>query len=200
MLAAGASRRMGAPKGLLPLEGRPILQHVLEAAAASGVFEIVLVVNPTVEARLGELALPAGVPTRVVVNARESSGIGDSLGLGLAAARGDASAAVILLGDQPRVRPAVIERVARAFEKSGKPCARSVYSGAQLEHVPAHPVFVARKLWPEVMALSGGKGLAEWLSRHPENLQVVECEGTPPGDIDTPCDYAAACDAGSDPA
>ena len=200
VLAAGRASRMGEPKGLLRLEGQPLLEHVLAAAsAAQAVSEIVLVVNSAVEARLGEVALPTRVVTQIVVNPHESSGPGASLALGLATVSPGATAAAILLGDQPRVRPETIDRVARAFEKSGKPCARPVYSGAQLEHVPAHPVFVARRLWPEVTARSGGKGLGEWLSRYPERLQAVLCKGAPPRDIDTPDDYAAECEAGPDP-
>ena len=46
---------MGAPKLLLPLEGRPLLQHVLEAAEASCLSELVLVVGPELNDRLSEL-------------------------------------------------------------------------------------------------------------------------------------------------
>src|SRR6185295_20346069 len=45
VLAAGGSTRMGRPKQLLPLAGRPMLQHALDNAAASGLDEIVLVLG-----------------------------------------------------------------------------------------------------------------------------------------------------------
>ena len=35
VLAAGRGARMGRPKQLLPLDGRPLLQHVLDAAASA---------------------------------------------------------------------------------------------------------------------------------------------------------------------
>ena len=42
VLAAGASTRMGQTKQLLLLDGRPLLQHVLEQAVASSLAEVVL--------------------------------------------------------------------------------------------------------------------------------------------------------------
>ena len=45
VLAAGRSTRMGRNKALAPLGGRPVLQHVLDAAAASSADEIVLVLG-----------------------------------------------------------------------------------------------------------------------------------------------------------
>ncbi|MGH2718051.1 MAG: NTP transferase domain-containing protein, partial [Actinomycetota bacterium] len=45
MLAGGASSRLGQPKQLLELKGRPVLQHVVDTAAtaASGLGEVVVV-------------------------------------------------------------------------------------------------------------------------------------------------------------
>ena len=51
--AAGAGRRFGGGKLLATLEGRPILQHVLDALAAAGIDDPVVVVAPD---------LPADVP------------------------------------------------------------------------------------------------------------------------------------------
>jgi len=45
VLAAGASSRFGSAKALAPLWGRPLLQHVLDVAAAIGFSEVVVVLG-----------------------------------------------------------------------------------------------------------------------------------------------------------
>lgn len=66
LLAAGRGLRMGAdtPKAYLPLGGKPILQHSLEAFDASPlVSEIVLVIHPEDQSMLDTRVLPAYEPT-----------------------------------------------------------------------------------------------------------------------------------------
>src|SRR3954452_21752781 len=45
VLAAGASTRFGSPKALAELDGRPILEHVLDAVREAGIEEIVVVLG-----------------------------------------------------------------------------------------------------------------------------------------------------------
>ena len=49
ILAAGASTRMGSPKQLLPLNGRPLLTGVVEAALAAKVWPVVVVLGAHAE-------------------------------------------------------------------------------------------------------------------------------------------------------
>ena len=50
VLAAGLSRRMGRPKLLLPLDGRPLLRRTVEALAAAGLADLIVVVPPESDA------------------------------------------------------------------------------------------------------------------------------------------------------
>ena len=50
VLAAGASTRMGRPKLLLPLAGRPIVQHVVDAALDTPAGEVLVVLGPEPDA------------------------------------------------------------------------------------------------------------------------------------------------------
>ena len=195
ILAAGASRRMGCPKLLLPLGDRPLLQHALDAAAASRLDEIVLVLGDRAAVVLAAIRLPSRLPVRVVVNEDPASGQSSSLRLGLRSADPRASAAAILLGDQPRVTGPLIDRVVAAFLGAGAPVVRPVYCGSHQRGVPGHPVLVDRRIWPEVETLRGDEGMRGLLARKPEWLLEVPVEGEPPGDVDTPEDYRSAAAA-----
>ena len=192
ILAAGTARRMGRPKLLLPLGDRPLLQHALDAAAASRLDEIVLVLGDEAARVLEGIRLPARLPVRVAVNPDPSAGQSRSLCLGLRAADPRAAAAAILLGDQPRVTGPLIDRVAAAFLGAEVPVARPVYSGPHGRRVPGHPVLVARRIWPEVEKLRGDEGMRGLLVRRPEWLLAVPVAGDAPGDVDTPEDYRSA--------
>ncbi len=195
VLAAGAARRMGRPKLLLPLEGRCLLQHVIDAAADSCLDELVIVLGAHADAVRAALVLPADRTVRVTLNADFAEGQSTSLRAGLAALDPRAEAAAILLGDQPGVDRAVIDAVAAAFVASGAAAARPVYETAAGERVPGHPVFLHRRLWPAFDALRGDAGARTVLAEHPEWVLEVPVAGAPPVDIDTPEDYeqSVAC-------
>jgi len=188
ILAAGGSTRLGRPKQLLPLAGRPLLQHVLDEAAASRLDEIVLVLGCEAEAVRAALEIPARPPVRVVTNPDWAQGQSTSLRLGLRCAHARARAAAVLLGDQPGVGAALIDRVAEAFLEHGALAARPVYCGPR-GRVPGHPVLLARRLFAEVEKLSGDQGARALLAERPEALLEVAVEGPPPGDVDTWEDY-----------
>ena len=196
ILAAGASSRMGRPKQLLPLGGRPLLQRVLDEAAASRLDEIVLVLGHRADEVRAALRLPEGFRARSVVNADWARGQSTSLRLALRSTAPTAAAAAILLGDQPGVEAKLIDQVARAFLDAGRPAARPVYSGADGSRLPGHPVFLARRIWSEVDKLDGDEGARALLAARPNWLLEVPVEGEPPADIDTWEDYRRAGGAG----
>jgi molybdenum cofactor cytidylyltransferase len=196
ILAAGSSSRMGRPKQLLPLAGRPLLQHVLDEAVSSCLDEVVLVLGHRADEIRQALRLPEGRRVRAVANADWARGQSTSLRLGLRSTAPTAAAAAVLLADQPGVEAALIDRVAGAFLEAGLPAARPVYSGADGRRVPGHPVFLARRIWSEVDELGGDEGARALLAARADRLLEVPVEGEPPADIDTWEDYQRAGAAG----
>jgi len=196
ILAAGESARMGRTKQLLSLGGRPMLQRTLDEAAASCLDELILVLGHRSPEILDALQLPVRPPCRVVVNRRYPEGQGTSLVLGVRSTDPASRAAAILLGDQPFVTAALIDRVAEAFLEAGFPAARPVYAGAAGEKVPGHPVFLARSTWAELARLDGDQGARDLLRARPDWLHELPMAGAPPVDIDTPEDWRRA--SGSD--
>jgi hypothetical protein len=58
ILAAGRGARMGRPKQLLPLDGRPLLQHVIDTAVAAPLDGIVVVLGHASDEVAAALASP----------------------------------------------------------------------------------------------------------------------------------------------
>ncbi len=190
ILAAGASERMGEPKQLLPLAGRPLLQHVLDAAAGAALAEIVLVLGRDAEAIRSAVQLP--VHGRLVVNPRWAQGQSASLACGLAAAAADATAAVVLLGDQPDVTSRIIADVVAAFADGDAPVVRPVWTRLDGTKQPGHPVVLARAVWPALARVTGDRGARALFDEHPEWIRELAMHGEPPADIDDRADYRRA--------
>lgn len=187
ILAAGASTRMGRPKQLLPLDGRPLLQHVVDVAVAACLDEVILVLGH----RASEIRDALGLPARVcvVVNEQYAQGQSTSLRAGIRSANPNADAAAVLLGDQPGVTADLIEAVATTFHTGNARIVRPVYADAKGGRVPGHPVFLAREIWPEIEALRGDHGARVLLDVHPDWLCEVLVPGPRPRDIDTWAEY-----------
>jgi molybdenum cofactor cytidylyltransferase len=198
ILAAGGSTRMGCAKQLLPLGGRPVLQHVIDAAVASGLGDVVLVLGDRAAEVRARLRL-SRARVRVVVNRDWAAGQSGSLRAGLRAAGLRAEAAAILLGDQPSITPGLVDRVVAAFHAGGLPVARPVYGHGARRRVPGHPVVLARRLWPEVEKLTGDEGARRLLEANPAWVLEVPVEGERPADLDTWADYARAVGAAARP-
>jgi molybdenum cofactor cytidylyltransferase len=187
ILAAGASARMGRPKQLLPLAGRPLLQHVVDAAAASSLDEIILVLGHNAAEIRAALVCPDRV--RIIVGTDHTAGQSASLRAGVHAASPAATAVAILLGDQPGISARLIDTVVAAFGTAPAPVVRPVYCTQDGRRVPGHPVILARRIWPEVEALRGDQGARFLLTAHPEWLREVRIAGDAPRDVDTWDDY-----------
>jgi molybdenum cofactor cytidylyltransferase len=182
VLAAGRATRMGEPKVLLPLAGSSLLAHVIVAAAASRCGAVVVVAGSHAEAVRRE-AESAGA--RVVVNPRYAEGMATSLAAGIAALPPDCEAAVVLLGDQPRIRTAAIDRLIEAYRATGKPMVLSHYGG-----VSGAPALIARPLFSEFAALTGDAGARGLAARWPHRVAEVALDPDDAWDVDTPDDLA----------
>ena len=184
VLAAGRSSRLGRPKQLLPLAGRPLLDHVLENAVASTLDEVVLVLGHEAAAIRAAVGVRG---QRVVVNPDHAAGQSTSLRAGLAAIDPQAEAALFLLGDQPGVRPAAIDALLAAYRAGSGPIVVPAYGGHR-----GNPILFARSLFPELAGVTGDEGARGLVRAHADRVAVVPVgEGLPPGDVDTDADYSA---------
>jgi CTP:molybdopterin cytidylyltransferase MocA/SAM-dependent methyltransferase len=187
VLAAGVGSRFGGGKLLATIGGRPVLQHVLDAMAASRIDDVVVVLGadaPAIERAIdwrGE---------RRVVNPMPGDGLSSSLRCGFDAIPASTHAALIALGDQPLVAPDVI----RGLLEAPAPMDRPIVVPAYPDDRGRNPVLVRQKAFDLVTATSGDRGLGPVIAAHPELVQEVPMTGANP-DVDTPADLAAAIEA-----
>lgn len=152
------------------------MQHAVDAIGASGLDEIVIVLGFEADLIARELKLPPSA--RIVVNPEYEEGQSTSLRVGLDSVDPCSDAAVILLGDQPRLPAWAIKRAVAAFEATGSTVVRALWEGT-----PGHPVIVARSRWKafrEVREDMGARDLISSLTH-----EDVEMGEPPIEDIDT---------------
>ena len=105
---------------------------------------------------------------KVVVNEQYREGMGSSLRTGLAALAPDIKAALIVLADQPFVRPATLDRLIDRYVESGAQIVIPTYRGFR-----GNPVLLDRSVFAEVMALTGDVGCRAIFGSHTEGIVKV---------------------------
>jgi len=184
LLAAGAGLRFGdGGKLLAPYGGGRLIDGALRLALASPVEDIVLVTG----SRGAEVADHAAAMTddprlRRVVAADWADGLSASLRAGIGAVAGE-DAALVLLGDMPRVPASVVEPLVAAV-RAGAQAAAPMFQGQR-----GHPVAFSAALFPQLLALTGDQGAGRLLTGLGEGLTLVEApDDGVLYDVDTPGD------------
>ena len=128
VLAAGRGARMGGdlPKVLFEAAGKPLVRWVLDALAAAGVMDRIVVVG--YRAELVEAAL-AGIPGVSFATQREQRGTGDAVAAAAGLiherqrqARAGRRPVVIVCGDSPMLRPESVAGLLRRFADGREAC------------------------------------------------------------------------------
>src|SRR3989475_8119876 len=181
VLAAGFARRMGRQKLLLQLQGKPVVRWAVEHLLPR--VEDLVVVTGRDEAAVREAL--AGLDVRFATNPRPQDGQGSSIAVGVAALTPWTRAALIALGDQPRVPTDVAAKLLEAWKRTGKPIVAPVYQGTQ-----GTPVLFGADVFAELRALSGDGGAKSIVQARRERVELVTIDAPMPADVDTPEDYA----------
>jgi molybdenum cofactor cytidylyltransferase len=168
VLAAGMSRRMGAPKQLLRIGGETILGRTLRNVRASAVGEIVLVLGHAATDVEKEISTEG---VKIVYNREYQQGMGTSLRTGLAALGAETNAALVVLADQPFVSPETLNKLIACREQSRPQIIIPMYKGFR-----GNPVLLDRVVFPELSALSGDVGCRAIFGSHTENIRKLEVD------------------------
>ena len=183
LLAAGASTRMGRPKQLLPVRGKPLLRHVVESVLTEPVSPVIVVLG----ANAPEIA-PCldGLRVHVVVNAGWGEGMGSSLRIGLEAlitSTPTVGGIIVALADQPDLPTGHLAALIERQRATG----RSIVA-SESEGVHGPPVLFTRKFFRALLALRGDTGARSLLRTYPEDVGAIPLPNL--RDLDTPADYA----------
>jgi molybdenum cofactor cytidylyltransferase len=169
VLAAGRSTRMGRPKQLAELDGRPLLEHVLAALEAAPLDRSVVALGANAAAILDSVDLHGAEP--LPVDGFEL-GMGHVLARAARALEPDADALVVCLGDQPLVGPAVVAELVAAWRGGAGPVVTAAYHGRH-----GNPKLFDRSVVARLGELRGDTGARDLLAGHPEWVVAVEVGG-----------------------
>ena len=181
VMAAGASKRFGAPNKLLqPLHGKPLLQYTLDLAKKIPAQKRVAVCSTDTAAIAGTEGFT------VVVNQHPEEGQSSSMRLGIALCR-ECEGAIFLTGDQPFVSIESILKLIAAFEEHPNYIIGCAING----HFCIPSIFPAL-VFEELLHQQGDVGGREVMRAHSKEIALVEIDPTEHFDIDTPEDLSKA--------
>ncbi len=180
ILAAGSSRRIGRPKLLIRYRGVPLLRRAIDAAAGGGCRDVLAVLGAD---RDRYRPLLTGTPAREVFNPDHPEGMSSSIRAGIRALAPGASAAIIMLADQPRIDAAIIRRLIAAYRRSGRRIVSCRYGP-----VLGVPALFDQALFVELLLLEGDQGARQVMETHPADVAAVEIAPQDGLDVDLPED------------
>ena len=189
ILGAGASERLGQPKQLLPFGGTTLLGWVIaQAQRAAGLDELVVVLGRAAEQIRQRIDFGAA---KVVENPVFSEGCASSYRAGIGALDPQSEAIMILLGDQPGIKPGVMDQVAEKWRHGQSQIAICSYHGRK-----GHPMIFARPLFDQLLGLHGDKAAWKLVDANPDLVQEIEFDLPAPEDINTWDDFNRLAGAG----
>ena len=165
ILSGGASSRMGSPKALLPYQGRPFLEHLLEIA-----------IHPEIGARRVVLGADAefiakAIPLKaheMIINSQWEKGQLSSIQAAVRKLPAGTEGMLLLLIDHPLISSALVGELIAQFYKSKKPIVLPVYEGRR-----GHPVIFSASLYPELLRAPVETGARAVVWAHRDEVEEV---------------------------
>jgi molybdenum cofactor cytidylyltransferase len=166
ILSGGASRRMGAPKALLPYRGGTFLEHLLSVTdhPQIGWRRVVLGADARTIAEGVELPVE-----EVVINKNWEAGQLSSIQSGLRSLPAGTDGMLLCLIDHPLISRELVGELMERFYLSGKAIVLPIHKGRR-----GHPVIFASRLYGQLLSapLETGARAVVWANRE----EVFEME------------------------
>ncbi len=205
LLSAGASRRMGRVKALLPHpdgSGRTLIRAAAETAGEAGLHPLFVVLGYARSRIAPELRGLGGM--QPILNPAWRSGMLSSLQVGVRAATQDGARwALVCPVDQPFLSADLIHRL-RSRAGGSPPPAAVVPATEEMERAGrwSLPVLLGASLFPEILAAPIPQGIGDppradigarrLLVRHRARIATVRADSRELLDLDTPSEFERA--------
>ena len=163
----------GASKLARPWADGTVLGAVVRTARDAGLAPIVVV------GRADEPLPPGSDAADLRLRVAPGGGRADSLALGLAELA--PGPVVVLLGDEPGLRPDVVTALVERCRAEAADAGRVAYTDR-----PGHPVWLGRRARAVAADLTGEAAVWEHVARPPLNAVLLEVDEPAPIDVDTP--------------
>lgn len=186
ILAAGESTRMGCPKQLLEVDGKPLIVRTADSALASHAWPVVVVLGAHADLIRPFLATR---PVLLAENSAWNEGMASSLRAGISVLQQFSRAidgAMFVLCDQPAFTAATVERFIETQRSTQRSIVAARYSGRN-----GAPALFLREHFAALSSLTGEEGARALLNRNSERVAAIDLPEFAI-DLDTPEDYAAA--------
>jgi CTP:molybdopterin cytidylyltransferase MocA len=169
IVAAGESRRMGAPKALLPYRCKTFIEHLLEITSHPRIAAKRIVLGAHLDEIRAKLPNEA---TSIVVNPDWRQGQLSSIQAAVRTVRPGETAGLILCPvDHPLVSADLVARLIDAFDAGENSVVLPTYHGKR-----GHPLIFRANLYPELLAASPNVGAREVVWAHAAELLEVPTE------------------------
>lgn len=180
VLAAGLSRRMGIDKLMLPIDGKPMAQLIMDKIRSLSWHQKIIVSSGekiyTQARNYGFLSL---------LNPHPEQGQSSSIRMAILHSSPNTDGYMFFVADQPYLSTKSIQAMKDAFDQFPDCIVRARYHGTT-----GNPVIFPSSYREEFFELRGDEGGKKLISAAPDRVRYVDIEDPSEGlDIDTPAEY-----------
>ena len=165
ILSGGASSRMGSPKALLPYQGRPFLEHLLEITVRPEIGARKVVLGADADSIAKVIPLKAN---EIVINPDWEKGQLSSIQAAVRKIPAGTDGMLLFLIDHPLISSALVGELIAQFYKSKKPIVLPVYEGRR-----GHPVIFSASLYDELLRAPLDTGARAVVWAHKDDVEEV---------------------------
>jgi molybdenum cofactor cytidylyltransferase len=165
ILSGGASSRMGSPKALLPYQGRPFLEHLLEVTVQPEIGVRRVVLGASAEPIAKAIPLKAD---EIVINHEWEKGQLSSIQAALRSLPPGTDGMLLCLIDHPLISGPLVGELIEHFYKSRKAIVLPVYQSRR-----GHPVIFSATLYEELLRAPLETGARAVVWAHRDDVEEV---------------------------